>query len=109
MYVKLSHLALPPANRSQVRHVYMAALLGANEDMLAQFKEDAEELVRLKRERSEEGGSPPKYTGKTETTPISDAEAAVTTSHVDTGALPDISQVQQEEISWPVRSPPPTP
>lgn len=106
MYVKPPHLALPLANRYQVRHVYMAALLGANEDMLAQFKEDAEGLVRLKRERSEEGGSPPKYTGNAETTLVSDAEAAVTTSHVDRGASHDVGQVQEEEISRPVRSHP---
>lgn len=73
----------------------MAALLGANEVMLAQFKEDAEELVRLKRERLEEGVSPPKYT-----TPVSDAETTVT-SHVDRGTH-DVNQAQEEEISWPV-------
>lgn len=84
----------------------MAALLGANEDMLAQFKEAVDDLARLKRQRSEGSVSPLKYgTDIPETSATSDAETLAPTPVGEvtaTAASDEVEDVREEEICWPV-------
>lgn len=73
----------------------MAALLKAQQDMVARCQQDSEELAQLRRERS---AAPPLY--RAVTGAGYDTETAAPT--LDADPAPVGQDRQEEEIRWPV-------
>lgn len=80
----------------------MAALLKTQDDMHARYMHDAEELARLRRERSE---APPVYRAENTTAGSShDTEPTAPTPDQTPSASP-VEESEEQEIRWPVGIP----